>query len=279
MKLVIGTAAKTDVGLVRANNEDNFGYDVRHGIFAVCDGMGGQAAGELASKIAVETVLDHLSRDNESGAQIFGRGFSEVSEQANRLAHAIQLANQAIHEAAEQRADLTGMGSTIVAVFVEEQGRQYTIANVGDSRAYLIRGETIQQLTSDHSLVMEQVRRGLITMEEAEQSKMQNVIVRALGTEDSVEPDLQDREFAGGDVLLLCSDGLSRYAKESDIVDVVCLAINLEKACEGLIELAKAGNSDDNITCLLMRAEEQSWSERLVDRLTGGSHSTRQSSF
>jgi serine/threonine protein phosphatase PrpC len=78
---------------------------------------------------------------------------------------------------------------------------------------------------------------------------------------------------------LLCSDGLSRYAKESDIVEVVCLATNLEKACEGLIELAKAGNSDDNITCLLMRAEEQSWSERLVDRLTGGSHSTRQSSF
>ena len=279
MKLAIGTAAKTDVGLMRTNNEDNFGYDVRHGIFVVCDGMGGQAAGELASKIAVEAVLNHFSHDlHDSRAQIIGRGFSEVSERANRLAHAIQLANQAIHEAAGRRADLKGMGSTIVAVYVEGEGKRYSVANIGDSRAYLIRGETIQQLTSDHSLVMEQVRRGLITMEEAETSRMQNVIVRALGTEDSVEPDLQDREFAGGDVLLLCSDGLSRYAKESDIVEVVCRAMTLEKACEELIELAKAGNSDDNITCLLLRAAEQSWSERVVARLTGGSHSTRQTS-
>src|SRR5208282_4438969 len=222
MNLLVQASGKTDVGVVRTNNEDNFGYDIRHGIFVVCDGMGGQAAGELASKIAVEAVLNHFSRElHDGGAQIFGRSFREVSERANRLAHAIQLANQAIHEAADGRVDVRGMGSTIVAVYVGEEGREYSIANVGDSRAYLIRGETIQQLTSDHSLVMEQVRRGLITMEEAEQSKMQNVIVRALGTEESVEPDLQDREFAGGDILLLCSDGLSRYAKESDIIEVV----------------------------------------------------------
>jgi serine/threonine protein phosphatase PrpC len=279
MKLAIGAAAKTDVGLVRTNNEDNFGYDVRRGIFVVCDGMGGQAAGELASKIAVETLLNHFSRDlRDSSSQVFGRNFGEVSERANSLANAIQLANEAIHDAAQRTAELTGMGSTIVAVSVEGKGKQYSIANVGDSRAYLIRGGNIQQLTSDHSLVMEQVRRGLITMEEAEQSKLQNVIVRALGIEESVEPDLQDREFDVGDVLLLCSDGLSRYVKEADLAETVCRSTDLEKACEELIESAKAGGSDDNITCMLLRAAEQPWHERLAARFTSTDGSTRQSS-
>lgn len=279
MKLAIGAAARTDVGLVRTNNEDNFGYDVRHGIFVVCDGMGGQAAGELASKIAVETLLNHFSRDlHNSNAQVFGRSFSDVSERANGLANAIQLANEAIHDAAQRSAELTGMGSTIVAVCVDGNGQRYSVGNVGDSRAYLIRNETVQQLTSDHSLVMEQVRRGLITLEEAEHSKLQNVIVRALGTEESVEPDLQDREFAAGDVLLLCSDGLSRYVKESDLLAVVSRTTSLEKACEELIESAKAGNSDDNITCLLLRASEQPWHERLAARLAIAGSSTRHSS-
>jgi protein phosphatase len=279
MKLAIGAAAKTDVGLVRTNNEDNFGYDVRRGIFVVCDGMGGQAAGELASKIGVETLLNHFSRDlHDSNAQVFGRNFSEVSERANDLANAIQLANEAIHDAAQRSAELTGMGSTIVAVSVESNGHRYSIGNVGDSRAYLIRNGAIQQLTSDHSLVMEQVRRGLITMEEAEHSKLQNVIVRALGTEESVEPDLQDREFAAEDVLLLCSDGLSRYVKDGEILDVLSRATSLEKACEELVESAKAGNSDDNITCLLLRAVDQPWHERLAARFVSAGSSTRHSS-
>ncbi len=267
----------TDIGVVRANNEDNFGYDVRHGIFVVCDGMGGQAAGELASKIAVETVLNHYDRSaDDRGEQVLGRGFGNVSERANELADAIQLANQAIHQAAARHAEQTGMGSTIVAV--SAKGDRFSIAHVGDSRIYLIRGAGIQQLTNDHSLVMEQLRRGLITPEEAENSKMQNVIVRALGTEESVEPDLADHEFRAGDTLLLCSDGLSRFVKEGDIVEVLHRVTNLEKACEELIELAKSGGSDDNITCMLLRAVEQSWHERLVDRLASGSNIGRRSS-
>ena len=277
MKLAIGAAAKTDVGLVRTNNEDNFGFDVRHGIFVVCDGMGGQAAGELASKIAVETLLNYFMRDlQDSGSRVFGRRFGEVSERANQLAHAIQLANQAIYETAARSPELTGMGSTIVAVCVE--GNHFSIAHVGDSRAYLIRGKALQQLTSDHSLVMEQVRRGMITMEEAEHSKMQNVIIRALGTEESVEPDLADHEFMADDTLLLCSDGLSRYVNEVDIVETVGRAADLETASEELIGLAKAGASDDNITCLLLRALERSWHERMAGRLASAS-STRLSSL
>ncbi|PYX95674.1 MAG: Stp1/IreP family PP2C-type Ser/Thr phosphatase [Acidobacteria bacterium] len=279
MKLAIQAAGKTDVGLVRANNEDNFGYDVREGIFVVCDGMGGQAAGETASKIAVETVLKCFQQDHGvTNSHVLGRGFEEVSERANALGNAVQLANQAIQEAAARNPGQSGMGSTIVAVCTG--GSQFSIANVGDSRIYLIRGDAIQQLTSDHSLVMEQVRRGLMTMEEAEKSEMQNVIVRALGTEESVEPDLEDHEFVPGDLLVLCSDGLSRYVKENTILETIRSTENLDEACAKLIEAAKSGGSDDNITCLLVRAREQdqSWGGRLRNLISPANNSRHGSS-
>jgi len=269
MNLMVQAAAKTDVGLVRKNNEDNFGYDVRHGIFAVCDGMGGQAAGEIASKIAVDTVLEYFCHSQQAAkSPVVGRTFEGVSPRATALANAIQLANLAIHEAGSASAQRSGMGSTIVAVRVE--GNLFSVAHVGDSRVYLIRAGSIQQLTSDHSLVMEQVRRGLITMEEAEHSKMQNLIVRALGSEESVEPDLADHEFVLEDVLLLCSDGMSRFVQESAMLERIGRAATLEQACDDLIKAAKDGGSDDNITCLLVRAVEQSWRERMVDRLNPG---------
>jgi serine/threonine protein phosphatase PrpC len=266
MHLVIQAAGKTDVGPVRTNNEDNFGYDVRHGIFVVCDGVGGQAAGEVASKIAVETVLGYfMQTGSRTESCVLGRSFEGVSERATALANAIQLANQAILETASQNSLHTGMGSTVVAVRVDVPF--FSIAHVGDSRIYLIRGGAIQQLTSDHSFTMEQVRRGLITIEEAEQSKMQNLIVRALGSEESVEPDLEDHEFVIGDILLLCSDGMSRYVEEDRISQLVTKAPDLDQACEQLIEAAKTGGSDDNITCLLLRVVGQSWHERLRDKL------------
>ncbi|MFZ0319246.1 MAG: Stp1/IreP family PP2C-type Ser/Thr phosphatase [Candidatus Sulfotelmatobacter sp.] len=269
MNLVFQAAGKTDIGVVRTNNEDNFGFDLRRGIFVVCDGMGGAAAGEVASKIAVDTVLAYFRYDpGHPESPILGRKFEGVSDQAAGLANAIQLANQAIQEAAAGNTGRFGMGSTIVAVCLN--GNLFSIANVGDSRIYLVRGGGIQQLTSDHSLVMEQVRRGLLTVEEAEKSEMQNVIVRALGSEDSVEPDLEDHEFVAGDVLLLCSDGMSRYVTEEKMLEAVSKAGSLNDACGELIEAAKTGGSDDNITCLLVRAAEQSWGERLLDRLTPG---------
>lgn len=270
MNLVVQAAGKTDVGVVRTNNEDNFGFDVRHGIFIVCDGMGGQAAGELASKIAVDTVLAYFRRDpRHADSPVLGRSFEGVSERATGLANAIQLANQAIQTAASNNAAHAGMGSTIVAVRAE--GNLFSIANVGDSRIYLVRDGGIQQLTRDHSLVMEQVRRGLLTMEEAENSKMQNVIVRALGSEESVEPDLEDHEFAPGDVVLLCTDGMSRYVKDGVMVEVIGRNPALEQACEELIQVAKSAGSDDNITCLLLRAVERTWQGRLFGRLMGTS--------
>lgn len=265
MSFVIQAAGMTDIGLVRKNNEDNFGYDLRHGIFVVCDGMGGQQAGELASKIAVDTVLGFYRNTPDTTSDGVNR-FEGVSQRAADLASAIQLANQTIHEAGARDISIAGMGSTLVAVIAE--GNQFSIANVGDSRIYLIRKNEIAQLTQDHSLVMEQVRRGLMTLEEAENSKMQNVIVRALGTDDTVEPDLADHELASEDVLLLCSDGLSRYVKEDRMTEIVNQE-SLETACSDLIETAKASGSDDNITCLLIRATPSSWKDRLLGRLSG----------
>lgn len=263
MSFVIQAAGNTDIGLVRKNNEDNFGYDLRHGIFVVCDGMGGQQAGELASKIAVDTVLDYFRQDRHV-APVGGSKFEGVSERAVGLAGAIQMANQAIHESGARDIHHAGMGSTIVAVAADD--KFFSIANVGDSRIYLIRNHEVVQLTNDHSLVMEQVRRGLMTLEEAEQSKMQNVIVRALGTDDSVEPDLADHEFNSEDVLLLCSDGLSRYVKIEKIAEAVNQE-SLDQACADLIEAAKSGGSDDNITALLIRAAHPSWKDRVFGLL------------
>jgi serine/threonine protein phosphatase PrpC len=264
MSYMIQAAGMTDIGLVRKNNEDNFGYDLRQGIFIVCDGMGGQQAGELASKIAVDTILGYY-REAPEISQAGAQQFEGVSQRAATLAGAIQLANQAIHEAGAKDISVAGMGSTIVAVSVD--GNLFSIANVGDSRIYLIRKNEVAQLTQDHSLVMEQVRRGLMTLEEAENSKMQNVIVRALGTDDTVEPDLADHEFSSEDVLLLCSDGLSRYVKEDKMAEAAGQE-SLDQACSDLIEAAKAGGSDDNITCLLIRATPPSWKDRFFGRLS-----------
>src|SRR6266852_565842 len=262
MTLVLQVAGKTDVGVVRTNNEDNLGYDTRAGIFVVCDGMGGQAAGERASKIAVDTVLAYFSPASQEGDnRVVGATFDGVSERANALARAIQLANQAIFEEAALNPAQAGMGSTIVAVLVE--GNLCSIANVGDSRVYLVRGGTIQQLTSDHSLLMEQVRRGLMTAEEAEQSVLQNVIVRALGSEEIIESDLADHELLPGDILLLCSDGLTRRLKDQSILDLLGRTPDLNQACDQLIEAAKAAGSDDNITSLLVQVVSPSWRDRL----------------
>jgi serine/threonine protein phosphatase PrpC len=268
MKLTTQAAGKTDIGLVRKNNEDNFGYDNRAGIYVVCDGMGGQAAGELASKIAVDTVLGYFHVDDKSGdSEVLGRGFAEVSESANALANAIQLANKAIREASARDSSRSGMGCTIVALRV--QGDLFSIAHVGDSRIYLVREGVIQQLTTDHSLVMEQVRRGLITIEEAEHFEMQNVIVRALGSEDSVEPDLADLKLQLGDTVLLCCDGLSRFVKDTVMCELIEKAKSLEAGCDGLIEAAKGAGSDDNITCILVKAVEQTWGGRFLNRISG----------
>jgi len=265
MGITIEVAGKTDIGNVRANNEDNFGYDSRYGIYVVCDGMGGQAAGEVASKMAVDTILTYFRSSSHSNHfPKVGEQFESVTDRANHLGSSIQLANQAVHDAATHHAAQQGMGSTVVAVSFEGEGSFYSLGHVGDSRIYLVRNGEIEQLTNDHSLVMEQVRRGLITLAEARVSKMQNIIIRALGTEPSVKPDLDDRMALPGDVLVLCSDGLTRHVPDDSIAEVVGNTPDLRQACELLVEAAKDGGGEDNITCLMLRFVEEPWYKKLI---------------
>lgn len=273
MSLTTQVAAKTDVGSVRTNNEDNFGYDSRYGIFVVCDGMGGAAAGEVASKLSVDTVLNYFRESaNSQNYPSYGQTFEGVSERANALASAIQLANSAVFQRGSQHASQRGMGSTVVSVLAK--GNYFSIGHVGDSRIYLVRHGAIQQLTNDHSLVMEQVRRGLITREQAESSQMQNIIIRALGSEETVKPDVDDLIALPGDILVLASDGLTKHVKDEWILGIVQEAPTLEQACQDLIDSANAYGGDDNITCLLIKMVEQPWYKRLF---SGGSKSWRNS--
>ena len=267
MALAVEVAGKTDVGCVRANNEDNFGFDSRYGIFVVCDGMGGQAAGEVASKMGVDILLDYFRKETPTVSNPLSITSADSSG-SSRLANAIQLANQTIFEAGQEQNGHGGMGSTIVAALVH--GHSLAIAHVGDSRIYLIRQGTIQQLTQDHSLVMEQVRRGYITLEQAQKSEMQNIILRALGSEEVVEADIEDLVALPGDLLLMTSDGLTRHVTDEEILAIVQPAGNLERACTELVEIAKQRGGDDNITCLLVRIVDRPWYRNLVSKLFYG---------
>ncbi len=264
MGMTVQVAGKSDVGCVRTNNEDNFGYDTRFdgfGVFIVCDGMGGQAAGEVASKMGVDSVLAYFRSARDGNFPTVGRTFEGVQPLANALASAIQLANQRIHERASNDTAHAGMGSTIVGALVK--GNYVALAHVGDSRIYLIREGKIQQLTNDHSLVMEQVRRGLITLEEAEQSEMQNIIIRALGSEEGVEPDVDEMIARPGDILLLATDGLTKHVKDPHMLELVQKSATLEQACDKLIQAAKDHGGDDNITVVMVKIVEQSFFGRL----------------
>ncbi len=269
MSLTVEVAAKTDVGCVRTNNEDNLGYDSRYGIYVVCDGMGGQAAGEVASKMGVDTVLTYFREAAKThkypqvGEQVEG-----VSDRANRLGSAIRLANEAIYQAAVKHVAHSGMGATIVSVLVDSGF--FSVGHAGDSRIYLVRAGTLQQITRDHSLVMEQVRRGLITLEEANASEMQNIIIRALGPEEKVVPDLDDMMALPGDILLLCSDGLTRHVPDDSLLEIIQGTVTLQLMADRLIEAAREGGGSDNITCLVIRFVALSWWKRILRRLFGG---------
>lgn len=265
MNLLVEVAGKTDVGCVRANNEDNFGYDSRHGIYVVCDGMGGQAAGEVASKMGVDIVLNYFREGALSGMypQV-GVPLEGVSEGGQALAGAIRLANRTIHETGQHQVGRAGMGSTMVAVLIRDN--QFSIGNVGDSRIYMVRQGAIQQLTQDHSLVMEQVRRGYITLEQAARSEMQNIILRALGSDEAVEVDIEDLVLLAGDVLVMSSDGLTKYVEDEEILEIVSLHSSLEQVCDALIGLARSRGGDDNITCLVMKAKNPPWYRRILGK-------------
>ena len=224
-------------GRQRRANEDSF-Y-ARTPLFAIADGMGGAQAGEVASGIAVETL-------GEAGAP---HGDAE-----RRLAEIVQEANERIHGASRSDQNLAGMGTTMTVALVGED--EVTIAHVGDSRAYRLRGESFERLTDDHSLVEEYRRMGRLTDEEAEHHPQSSIITRALGPEPNVEVDTRTWPGRAGDVFLLCSDGLTTMLRESIVADTLRSAPSLRDAGERLIDAANDAGGRDNITVILFRIDE-----------------------
>jgi|SRR5579862_3567210 len=249
MSLGIDVAGRTDVGRVRPSNEDHFGFDTALGVFVVCDGMGGHAAGEVASRIAVDTVLSFF-RDRKLEVEQDAY-LDDAPLGARLLAEAVKKANDAILDYAEQNESASGMGTTLVAARFNEG--MFSIANVGDSRIYLFREGQLMQLTEDHSLVMEQVRRGMITLEQAKKSSAQNIITRALGTDEGTLPDLGEFPAQTDDVLLLTTDGVLRHVEDDEIRTILTQLPSLQAACDTLIEAANEGGGEDNSTCVIVR--------------------------
>jgi protein phosphatase len=236
-------AAVSDRGRKRPSNEDAFGFSVEDGVFLVCDGMGGAAAGEIASSLAVDEVLRALSGRSQNG-------HAPLPEAAE---HAIVTANEFIYARSQRNQRLSGMGTTLVALAVEEC--HVWVLNVGDSRCYRMRNGRLEQLTLDHSLVEEQVRLGRMSRSEALRSPLKNVITRALGTQAHVTPDVFGLEADPGDLFLLCTDGLTREISDKVIESLLSKGPSLEEICADLVDAAKKAGGHDNITCLLVRAE------------------------
>jgi protein phosphatase len=255
---------KTDLGRTRDHNEDRFlvadltrkaasllpevrQHDIgaRGTLFVVADGMGGAAAGELASEMATATIYDHLVRtwiaEDEPTPQRF----------AYRLKEAVEVANASIHAHAKAHPEVRGMGTTTTAAGVLNDHLYLT--QVGDSRAYLIRGGLAHQITKDQSLMQRLVEAGELTEEEAAQSERRNIILQALGPDPKVKVDLTHQEVRRGDLLVLCSDGLSGQVKKDEIGKIVTQAKDLSAACEQLIALANERGGPDNITVVIAR--------------------------
>jgi PPM family protein phosphatase len=242
-------AAVSDRGRKRPSNEDAFGFSVEDGVFVVCDGMGGAAAGEIASSLAVDEVLRSLTGRNHSDSQ----SSDHVVPAPERAEEAICTANHAIFSRSQRNVRLSGMGTTLVGLVVEE--RRVWVVNVGDSRCYRLRNHRLEQLTLDHSLVEEQVRMGRMTRAEALRSPLKNVITRALGTQSRITPDIFEHEVEPNDLFLLCSDGLTRELSDSLIESLLSLELPLDDLCARLVHAAKKAGGHDNITCLLVRAD------------------------
>lgn len=251
MRIAVGS--RSDVGLVRTNNEDHYAVELPLNLFVLCDGMGGQAAGEVASRMGVETIIAHCRDQHRvSREQTNGEYHDEFTPQTNRLAASVRLANEAIYNHAMKDAATAGMGATVVAGQISGENI-LSIAHVGDSRIYLFRGRQLQQLTQDHSLVMEQVRQGLMSVEQAEESELANVILRALGAEPTVQVDVDELWVGAGDQILFCSDGLTRMVSEAQISAVLAQITSPQLAADKLVELANERGGVDNTTVIIVR--------------------------
>lgn len=251
MRLV--AAGRTDVGCVRKHNEDNFLIDSELGLFIVADGLGGHAAGEVASQIVVDKMGQFVSQTVEQDRTWPLEYDVNLAYDANRLKVALLLTDQAILDDIHSNPERESMGSTVVACLVH--GNKATLVHVGDSRAYLLNAHGIQQVTRDHSWVAEQVANGILTPDEARKHPFRNVITQALGNGADLDIAVQEIQVAEMDRLLLCSDGLSGMVSDKDIWRVVQDNGSLQGAAEQLIAMARENGGEDNITVVIVGFE------------------------
>jgi len=253
-------------GRVRHINQDACAALPEHRAFVVCDGIGGAAAGEIASKLAAEAFLHALSQPiparSRRPSPVSSTDVSQYppSHPHTRLNDAVLAANQAVFRHSRKSQSLHGMGTTLVAAYLDAVANTPTLwlAHVGDSRGYLYRRGTLHLLTEDHSLVEEQVRAGILSAREAASSPIRNIITRAIGSQPEVEPDVAARTMQHGDLLLLTSDGLTRELSDAEIAGILADITDrttvsaLEAGCKALIDAANAHGGHDNITVLLI---------------------------
>jgi PPM family protein phosphatase len=249
-------AGETDVGMKRTHNEDNLYLPDEERLIMVADGMGGHAAGDLASKLAVETVSSFFHSTAEDARITWPFMIDRENRfDENRLVTGIKLANLKIFEMAQRDTRSRGMGTTLVTcLFCDDM---VMVAHVGDSRVYVVRDGKVRQLTEDHSLLNDYIKMKRIAPEDVDRFPHKNVIVRALGMKETVAVDMLREEPRIGDIYLLCSDGLSGMVDDNDLARVVSTEKDLDRCCEKLVEMANAAGGVDNITVALARLEPQ----------------------
>lgn len=237
----------TDVGRRRESNEDDFLLEADRGVYAVADGMGGHAAGEIASHLAIDTLRELLDGS--------GRPLQDAAGAGDWLREAVVEANRRICDSIRLHEERRGMGTTVVALV--HSGEEAVVGHVGDSRGYLLRGDELIRMTSDHSWVNEQVKLGLMNDDAAQRHPMRNIVTRALGSRTDVAVDLTSVEARPGDVFLLCSDGLNTMLSDGQIHEILLdRRHDPESACHGLVEAANRHGGEDNVTVVVVRCEE-----------------------
>jgi protein phosphatase len=263
----IEMASATHTGMVRAHNEDSIGTDASIGLAVLADGMGGYNAGEVASGIAVALITKE-TRETVLRIPPYEPDAETGEPMANRiLRNVITRANSSIYQAANSQPQYAGMGTTLVVALLCDN--HISVAHIGDSRLYRMRGGQLEQLTRDHSLLQEQIDSGMITKEMARRSQNKNLVTRAVGIEPDVEADVNNFEAAEGDMFLLCSDGLNDMVEDEDIhLTLSTLSANLPLAASQLVQMANDNGGRDNISVILIRVKRSFAAERgLLSRL------------
>ncbi|HEX7047068.1 MAG TPA: Stp1/IreP family PP2C-type Ser/Thr phosphatase [Gammaproteobacteria bacterium] len=242
----------SDTGRVRSHNEDAIGTDLETGLIVLADGMGGYKAGEVASALAVKTITEEVTKNLKDVRKQKAHD-SGYAPETVLLRNAIIKANENIHQTAKSQPQCEGMGTTVVACLFYDN--RVSIAHVGDSRLYRLRGDRFEQVTLDHSLLQELVSRGFYTPEEARKSLNKNLVTRALGIEPTVQVDVQEDVVLSGEVHLLCSDGLSDMVEDEDIhLTISTFNANLEMAAQQLVRMANDNGGKDNVSVVLTKA-------------------------